>query len=146
MTLTIRDVRAEDVPVLCRLMGELGGRGVSPEQMEDRLRLVERSPIDSLYLCEEDGVALRLLGFRIRENLEEQSRYGEISLIVVDAGARRRGIGRFMMEYAERLAREKGCLGTWLVSGFGREEQAHRFYKDLGYEVTGYRFVKPLKW
>ena len=110
------------------------------------MRLVERSPIDSLYLCEEDGVALRLLGFRIRENLEEQSRYGEISLIVVDAVARRRGIGRFMMEYAERLAREKGCLGTWLVSGFGREEQAHRFYKDLGYEVTGYRFVKPLKW
>jgi len=113
--------------------------------MERRLRLVERGPIDSRCLCEEDGAASGLLGFRIRENLEEESRYGEISLIVVDAGARWRGIGRFMMEYAERLAKEKGCLGTWLVGGFGREEQAHSFYKDLGYEVTGYRFVKPLK-
>jgi hypothetical protein len=46
------------------------------------------------------------------------------------------------MEFAENLAAEQGCIGTWLVSGFGREEQAHKFYKELGYEITGYRFVK----
>ena len=46
------------------------------------------------------------------------------------------------MEYAEELAKESNCIGTWLVSGFGREEQAHIFYKALGYEITGYRFVK----
>ena len=46
------------------------------------------------------------------------------------------------MEYAEQLAHEKGCIGTWLVSGFGREERAHAFYKELGYTITGSRFVK----
>jgi len=87
-----------------------------------------------------------VLGFRIREkNLGEVSRYGEISLIVVDEGAPQRGIERCMMEYVEQLADQEGCVGTWLVSGFGREEQAHRSYKELGYEVTGYRFVKPFK-
>lgn len=125
-------------------MEEMSGRELSPGEMEDRLSVVERSPIDSLHVCEEDGVVVGMLGFRIRENLEEASRYGEISAIVVNASARRRGVGRYMMEHAERLAKETGCKGTWLVSGFGREEQAHRFYRDLGYEATGYRFVKKL--
>ncbi len=48
------------------------------------------------------------------------------------------------MEYAEDRARELGCKGTWLISGFGLEEEAHKFYARLGYQVTGYRFVKPL--
>ena len=34
------------------------------------------------------------------------------------------------------------CLGLWLVSGFGREEEAHRFYRRCGFEATGCRFVK----
>ncbi len=46
------------------------------------------------------------------------------------------------MDFAEKLARDQGCIGTWLVSGFGREEEAHHFYRALGYEITGYRFVK----
>lgn len=32
-----------------------------------------------------------------------------------------------------------------LMSGFGREEEAHRFYARKGYRITGYRFVKPLE-
>ena len=35
-----------------------------------------------------------------------------------------------------------GC--TWLVSGLKRGD-AHCFYEELGYEITGYRFVKPLR-
>ena len=48
-----------------------------------------------------------------------------------------------MMEYADELAREQGCKGTWLVSGFAREEEARKFYERHGYEVNGYRFIRP---
>lgn len=51
-------------------------------------------------------------------------------------------VGRQLIDYAESLADSYNCIGTWLVSGFGREEQAHNFYKSLGYITTGYRFVK----
>jgi len=34
------------------------------------------------------------------------------------------------MAFAEQLARDRGCKGTWLVSGFGREEEAHAFYEN----------------
>jgi GNAT superfamily N-acetyltransferase len=143
MPLSMRRADRGDIEELCALMEALSGHPISPEEMGNRLEFAAESQVDSLFVCEEDGRIAGLLGFRIRENLEEMSRYGEISAIVVDPDDRRRGVGRFMMDYAERLAKEKGCKGSWLVSGFGREQRAHRFYKRLGYQINGYRFVKP---
>jgi GNAT superfamily N-acetyltransferase len=85
-----------------------------------------------------------LLGFRIRENIEERSRYGEVSVIVVDPDYQKQGIGRQLMSFAEQLSKEFNCRGTWLVSGFGREASAHPFYQSLGYISTGYRFTKEI--
>ena len=144
MALLIRSAGKEDLGTLSQLMGEITSQEISEQQMGNRLLFVNDSPFDSLYVCEEDGKILGAFGFRIRENLEEVSRFGEISVLVVSQHARLKGIGRSMMDYAEQLAREQGCIGTWLVSGFSREEDAHKFYKQLGYEVTGYRFVKRI--
>jgi N-acetylglutamate synthase-like GNAT family acetyltransferase len=141
----MRKAEGNDIKVLCSLMAELSGHAISPGEMMDRLRFVEESKVDSLFVCEQDGQIVGLLGFRIRENLEEMSRYGEVSAIVVNPDDRRKGIGHFMMDYAEKRAKELGCKGTWLVSGFAREKKAHKFYKQLGYQTTGYRFVKPFK-
>jgi GNAT superfamily N-acetyltransferase len=123
-------------------MTDLSGHPVTPNDMLNRLQFVAESKFDSVYVCEEGGKILGLLGFRIRENLEDVSKFGEVSALVVNAKEKRRGVGRFMMDYAEKLARELGCKGTWLVSGFAREKEAHLFYKQLGYQQTGYRFVK----
>ncbi|MCF8564653.1 GNAT family N-acetyltransferase [Alicyclobacillus tolerans] len=142
MALDMRSAEVEDIPVLCTLMEQLTGHTVTSDTMENRLKFVAESPFDSLYVCHENGVVVGLLAFRIRENIEDVSRYGEVSVIVVDEQDRRKGVGRFLMEFAERLAVEKGCIRTWLVSGFGREEEVHHFYREIGYEVTGYRFVK----
>ena len=142
MSLSMRKAERKDIEALCTLMDEMSRTAISPEQMLNRLHMVEESKIDSLYVCEDDGQIKGQLGFRIGENLEEMSRFGEISAIVVGSDNRRKGIGRFIMDYAERLARDLKCKGMWLVSGFAREEEAHKFYKTLGYKVTGYRFVK----
>ena len=115
---------------------------ISPGDMENRLNLVENSWIDSLFVCEEYDQIIGLLGFRIRENLEEVSKFGEISIIVVNPDERHKGVGRFMMAYAQELAKELGCKGLWLVSGFSRKEEAHKFYKQLGFQINGFRFVK----
>ncbi len=145
MSLSIRKAEQKDTLALCSLMGELSSYAITPDQIMDRLQFVEESKFDSLFVCEEDGNILGLLGFRIRENLEEVSRFGEVSAIVVNTNNRHKGVGRFMIEYAEKLAEELGCIGTWLTSGFGREEAAHNFYKKLGYKINGYRFIKLLK-
>lgn len=141
-TYQIRKAQRADISDTRPLMALLTGHEVSLAEMEDRFAMLESSMTDELYLLESDNRIQGLLGFRIRENLEEPSRFGEIAVIVTDAGFRRLGVGRALMEFAEQHAREKGCKGTWLVSGFGREKEAHRFYDELGYKITGYRFVK----
>lgn len=142
MKIKIRKAEARDVPDIQILMGHLTGHELAREAAEDRLKMVEASPIDELYVLEDDRGVEGLLGFRIRENLEDVTRYGEVSVLVTRPEARLCGYGRALMEFAEQLARDRGCKGTWLVSGFGREEPAHAFYARLGYHVTGYRFVK----
>jgi len=145
MSLSIREAEQNDIKALCSLMDELSDYDMSPEWMMNRLQFVKESKFDSLFVCEEDSKVLGLLGFRIRENLEEVSRFGEISTIVVNPNDRCKGVGRFMMDYAEKLAKELRCIGTWLTSGFGREEKSHEFYKQLGYQINGYRFIKLFK-
>ena len=145
MSLNIRKAEKEDIDSISVLMTDLSRHPVTSNNVLNRLQLIAKSPIDSLFVCEEHGKILDLLGFRIRENIEEVSRFGEVSATVVNADDRLKGVGRCMMKYAEKLAKESGCKGTWLVSGFAREEQAHKFYKRLGYETTGYRFVKLFK-
>lgn len=138
----IRKAEIEDIESIQYLIQELTGHDISNLDVINRLEYIDSSMIDTLYVYEEHQKVVGLLGFRIRENIEENSRFGEISLIAVDHNSRKHGIGKHLMEYAEKLAEKSNCIGTWLVSGFGREEQAHSFYKALGYETTGYRFVK----
>lgn len=148
----IRPADVRDGEALRRLFEVLTGHPVSVDDVDDRLRMVAASPIDEVYVLEDDSTdgdarepcIQGLLAFRIRENVEERSRYGEIAAIVTHPEAQGRGYGTALMTFAEQLARERGCKGTWLVSGFGREESAHQFYRHLGYTPTGLRFVKPL--
>lgn len=138
----VRIFEQEDKETIKKLFSILTGDEMSDADLNNRLEYVERSSIDSLFVYELDGAVIGLMGFRIRENIESNSRYGEISLIVVDPKNQKQGIGKQLMEFAEQLAKDSDCIGTWLVSGFGREEKAHQFYRSMGYISTGYRFVK----
>ncbi|MBN1965955.1 MAG: GNAT family N-acetyltransferase [Anaerolineae bacterium] len=142
MDVQIRPMEPGDIPAVCGLVAQLTGRQIGEAAMQDRLDMAARSPIDWLFVAEIEGRVVGWLGFRLRENVERPSRYGEISVIVTDAAARRQGVGRALMAFAEQMARDHGCIGTWLVSGFKRANEAHRFYGQLGYTITGYRFVK----
>jgi GNAT superfamily N-acetyltransferase len=143
MKARIRRAEPSDAQHVQVLLQHLTGNALERQAAEDRLRMIDASPSDELYLMEDDNGVQGLLGFRIRENVEEVSRYGEVSVLVTRPEARMSGYGRALMEFAEQLAKDRGCKGTWLVSGFGREEDAHKFYAKLGYQVTEYRFVKP---
>jgi N-acetylglutamate synthase-like GNAT family acetyltransferase len=142
MKYKIRKAESKDISDLRSLFVDLLGHELSEADVVNRLKMIEDSLIDELYIYEQENKIQGVLGFRIRENVEESSRYGEISVIVTKPETRKLGIGRALMDFAERRAKELGCKGTWLVSGFGREEEAHKFYIKLGYQITGYRFVK----
>jgi len=140
----IRLMEDRDIDAARHLLAILNGSLMTPEEMRDRLEMTRRSISDELFVYEDDGVIRGVMGFRLRERIEHVSRYGEISALVTEAEHRRAGIGRALVAFAEQHAAEKGCEGTWLASGFQRKEEAHLFYESLGFEKTGYRFVKKL--
>ena len=140
--LTIREFAKNDVDDVRRLFSQLTGHETSRKTVEERFAYFRSSAVEYLFVAEEDGKVAGLCGFRIRENVEDDTRYGEISVLVVDETVRRQGIAAQFVNFMESLAREKGCIGLWIVSGFGREEHAHEFYKRQGFTVNGYRFVK----
>ena len=66
-----------------------------------------------------------------------------ITALVVDQRARRRGIGRLLVDYALRWAEQRECELVELTSALNRAE-AHAFYRDLGFEPNSLRFRKSL--
>jgi ribosomal protein S18 acetylase RimI-like enzyme len=66
-----------------------------------------------------------------------------VTALVVDRRARRRGVGKLLMERAERVGVAAGCEFAELTSAMDRTE-AHAFYRSIGYEPNSLRFRKPL--
>lgn len=57
-----------------------------------------------------------------------------VELLFVPERLRGQGFGRKLMERAEAVAREHGCVGIWLDT---YSFQAPEFYKKLGFSVFG---------
>ncbi|GLV60608.1 N-acetyltransferase [Dictyobacter sp. S3.2.2.5] len=58
----------------------------------------------------------------------------EISIMWVDESMRRHGLGRRLMEEAEREARQRGCHYARVATG---NFQAPAFYQKMGYRLYG---------
>lgn len=68
----------------------------------------------------------------------------EIQELVVDKEYRGKGIGKKLVDRAYEIAKEKGCTCITLHSNMKRVD-AHRFYKENGFEQTSYYFKKWVK-
>lgn len=62
-----------------------------------------------------------------------------VSSLITNEEDRGRGYGRHLLDHARELSRRRGCKGMVLDSGFPRTE-AHRFYKQYGFEKSCYGF------
>ena len=132
--MTIRPMTAGDAPAVAGLSAQLG-YPVSAETIAERFELISRSPGHRFFVAEASGEVagwVHVYGVRL---LESPRFFAEIGGLVVDAKARRRGIGRSLMVAAERWASDNGYAEVRLRSGLHRTD-AHQFYQSLGYELT----------
>ncbi|HET6438594.1 MAG TPA: GNAT family N-acetyltransferase [Anaeromyxobacter sp.] len=138
----IRPLRSSDASDVARLAGQLGYPATRSE-VEARLRAVEERS-EHLCLGAEDGEG-RLIGWveAASRELLYVDRYAEICALVVDEACRGGGVGRALLEAAERWAGELGHRVVRLRSSVKRE-RTHRLYLRLGYVVegTGHTFRK----
>jgi len=116
------------------------GKTLSSAQAERIYDQMKQYPDFRVYVCVVAGKIVGTFALLIMRNL---AHLGAPSAIVedvaVDPNCQRKGIGKMMMQYALKLATEKGCYKAVLSSNL-RRERAHEFYKALGFEHHGYSF------
>lgn len=140
----IRTAAFGDAPEIARLSSQLGYPAHLTE-VEDRLdRLLVLPSHAVLVFATTSGNLGGYVAIERRLTIERGDR-GEIVALVVDAGARRHGIGRQLVAAAEDWARGQGLAELFLHSNIVRPE-AHAFYPVLGYQrhKTQHSYRKPL--
>ena len=94
-------------------------------------------------LAEVDGKVSGMIGTLTHPSYEHNDPSGRILALVTLPGARRRGIGRALIAFAEKDFAQKAVARVSLDTRLTRKD-AHQFYESLGYERNGWRFVKQL--
>ena len=133
MGIVFRPARLADAREMVGLIEELG-HPTPLSDVETRLaRLLERGD-QAVFVAEEEGV---LLGWiHVQEFLSLSSDpSGLVTGLVVDPAARRRGLGRGLMEAAEGWARALSLSSLRLRARLARAG-AHAFYRRLGYQLA----------
>lgn len=141
---SIRPLRAEDVPLLVDLCGQLGFPA-SRAELEERFAHLSEYPGQGLFVAvKDDGALIGWLHVQERPALHTP-RSAEVTTLVVDAAHRGAGCGRALMARAEEWARAQHCTLLVIRSRVDREA-AHRFYASLGFQraSSSYKFTRPL--
>jgi hypothetical protein len=138
----IRPCTPDDAVTVSTLLGELGYT-VSIRQATEQVAELSRTGADPIFLAVADGQVLGLLAMHLCRMLQYASPIVRVTALVVDRRARRRGVGKLLMERAEQIGSAAGCEFVELTSAIDRTE-AHAFYRSIGYEPNSLRFRKLL--
>jgi GNAT superfamily N-acetyltransferase len=142
LDLLVRPFQDGDVEALAELMGHLG-YPTAVEQMRSRMEVIGSNPFFRTLVAESDGAVIGMVGMSSVPQYEVDGIMVQVNVIVVHPEHRGRGVATALMVAADEWAREIGAKGVFLTSGIKPErERAHRLYKHLGFDITGYRFVK----
>ena len=140
----VRMANASDAEQLVSLCEQLGYPS-SLAEIKARLASIDASVENVLFVAQDDyGDLTGFVGLCARP-LIVSDLTAEITGIVVDRKARGNGVGKRLLEEAEKWGRDRGAVMISLRSNVIREE-AHKFYLHLGFEIskTSLTFRKKL--
>jgi GNAT superfamily N-acetyltransferase len=132
-SITLRAATADDADRIAALFTDEG----YPAGPSDIVSRLER--FDSIYsrviVADHEGELLGFVAFHALPRFEHNDRIVRVLALVVDAGARERGVGHLLMEEVERAAREVSAAFVEVTAGHHRPEARHLF-EALGYDAS----------
>jgi GNAT superfamily N-acetyltransferase len=144
LVLKIREFSLDDIEAVVDLMSHLG-YPTSVDAMARRMNLISSDPAYHTLVAEYENEIAGFVGIRKVLLYESDHVAVQVAALVTKPEYRGMGIGRSLIKGAEEWARCNGASSIYLTSGDRPErENAHRFYRHLGYDITGYRFSKSL--
>jgi GNAT superfamily N-acetyltransferase len=132
-TVLLRPAEAADAEAIATLFTDEG----YPAGPTDIVVRLERfaSPDARVIVAEHDGALLGFIAIHALPRFEHDDWIVRILALVVDAGARERGVGRALMGEGERIGRELGAAFIEVTAGHHRPE-ARQLYESLGYDAS----------
>lgn len=143
-TCTVRPAQPGDYDKIADLAGQLGYPSTG-RQVRVRLDEMQDANHYVVYVAQlSEGRVAGWIGVHIFR-VVEADRCAAISGFVVDQSIRSRGIGKALLDAAEKWARSHGCGAISVLSNVKRD-RAHCFYKNNGYThvKTQHAFRKDL--
>ena len=137
----LREAKGRDAPQLAELFTLLDHQ-IAPEQVKKNVKALDRAGEPVLVIVEGERV-LGVCGYHATPMPHRDPPVGRITVLVLAEEARGRGLGRQLIEEAERRLAKLGN-GIVEVTSNDRMREAHAFYRHLGYERTSMRFAKTL--
>ena len=138
----VRAAVVGDAQRLSELLGQLG-YDVDCKVIIEKLRLMSEADCDAVFVAERDKSVIGCISVHTYELFHRRGRSGRITALVVDAGHRNNGVGRALVDEAEKFCISRKCTRAEVTSGEARLD-AHRFYVANGYLQGKKYFVKPL--
>jgi ribosomal protein S18 acetylase RimI-like enzyme len=140
-SLRIRRADSVDGEALAPLLDELGFPSPA-DAIAERISSLSRSGEPVLVAKLGDEI-VGVITWHVTNVLHRPHPVGRITTLVVAASARKKGVGRALVEAAEARLKQRGC-GLVEVTSNMKLRAAHAFYRHLGFERTSYRFARPL--
>jgi GNAT superfamily N-acetyltransferase len=131
--ITLRTAAPTDVDRIAALFTDEGYPS-GPSDITERLARFA-SPQSRVIVADHDGEILGFIAIHAIPRFEHSDRVLRIMALVVDPGVRERGIGRLLMEEAERVGTELGAAFVEVTAGHHRPD-AFRLYEELGYDAS----------
>ncbi|WP_254434183.1 GNAT family N-acetyltransferase [Halobacillus sp. Marseille-Q1614] len=140
----VRTAEIADAKDMARLMSFLG-YPAALEEMEDRLPLILNDPIYHTCVYEAKGQLIGMIGMMYSRAYHTDDSHIRVIAFVVHPDYQGNGVGRALMNEAEKWGRDKEATRLTLNSG-NRDErkQAHSIYEQLGFEGKATGFYKKL--
>lgn len=130
---TIRRSTEADAEAIAALFTD-EGYPAGPSDIVERLTRFA-SPHSQVLVAEHDDALLGFIAIHALPRFEHDDRIVRVLALVVDAGARDRGIGGALMTEAERIAKELDAAFIEITAGHHRPD-ARRLYESLGYDAS----------
>lgn len=134
----IRPMTTRDLPKVRDLLRQLG-YDLDEGELVRRFKMVDAADSHCLLVASNGDEVVAFVHIFYRPALEKPPE-AVVQALVVDEKLRGAGIGRRLMDEAEKWAGELSFESVVLSSSTAREE-AHTFYRTLGYDTVAPTFL-----
>ena len=129
----LRAAEPSDAARIAELFTE-EGYPVTPSTVEARL---DRFADDAsrVIVADAEGTVVGFVAFHVMPRFEHDDVAVRVLALVVDPGARERGIGHGLLSEVERIAAEQGAAFVEVTAGHHRPDARH-LYESMGYDAS----------